>query len=253
MVPLAPESIPVSDSQFMIVEMNGGSLDISQGDVGQVRVSGSGPAAGPAIYTLKQQGDGIYLISRDAGSALFQPVKAPIHLDLQTPGGFSIKVTADNSDVNVQNYSGRIDISSMTGNILAQNVSGVFNLNSNRGNVTVNKGKGEIHLTGNYGFLTLSDTHGKMNASTIMGTARFAGKIGAGDLVHLETDHGPVEIQLTPDSDTGIKIRTISGVVSCLIPGLIYSSAPCDGRLHGGAGQLEIRTVSGSVMLRQMP
>jgi hypothetical protein len=108
-------------------------------------------------------------------------------------------------------------------------------------------------VAGNYGLLTLENVSGQVSASTIMGTIRFIGRGGAGDAFHLETDHGPVEIRLAADASLATRVKTTSGVVDCVIPGLVPAGSACEGTLGNGVGTLDVRTVSGSVNLQRIP
>ena len=250
---LQPGMIPVVTGQSVLVDMEGGSLDVTNGKAGLLVISGSTSATDPVGYTVSSTGNQIHLVSQYKSHSFLQTGVASIQMELQVPGGIPVIVKTGDSVVTVHDYNGSVNITSISGDIAAQNINGVFVFNSNRGNVTVKKGSGEIHLMGNYGFLNLIDTRGNVNASTITGTVQFTGQIAAGDQLHIETDHGSVEIQLAPDSNTGIQVRTTSGVVSCIAADLIPAGGVCDGSFNQAAGQLEIRTVSGSVMIQQMP
>ena len=74
---------------------------------------------------------------------------------------------------------------------------------SNRGDIIVRKSSGNINVAGNYGALNVQNVHGETAVSTIMGNVMFDGLIQMGDIVRLETDHGPVSVNLNQDSDLG--------------------------------------------------
>ena len=82
-----------------------------------------------------------------------------------------------------------------------------------------------------------------------MGTIRLTGEPRAEDAIHLETDHGPVEVQLSPGASVQVAVSTTSGVITCLLPGLHPEARGCSGVLGTGAAELVIRTVSGAVTL----
>jgi hypothetical protein len=132
-------------------------------------------------------------------------------------------------------------------------MKGLAVLRVNRGDVIIESSKGEFHLPGNYGLLSLTDVSGIIEASTIMGTIRYQGRVGAADQVKLETDHGPVEAWLNPDSDVTVMVGTTTGVVDCVIPGLSPDGAGCTGQMGTGEGRLQVRTVSGKVDLKLTP
>jgi hypothetical protein len=105
-------------------------------------------------------------------------------------------------------------------------------------------------VVGNYGLLSLISVRGTINVGTIVGTIQFTGRMGAGDAVDLESDHGPIQIDLDSSSDVTVHIRTTSGVVTCMMNGVTYNGAACDGTLGNGAGLLKTRTVSGTTILQ---
>ncbi len=108
-------------------------------------------------------------------------------------------------------------------------------------------------MVGNYGLLSLEDVRGNTGVSTIMGTIIFNGPIGTDDLLHLETDHGPISVSFTPDSSFSIQVRSTSGDVTCVLSGIISSLRTCDGVFNSGGGALTVRTVSGAVKLQIAP
>jgi hypothetical protein len=87
-------------------------------------------------------------------------------------------------------------------------------------------------------------------AGTIVGTIQFNGLIAAGDAMDFESDHGPIQVDLDPKSDVTVHVRTTSGVVTCMVSGVIYNGAACDGSLGSRAGLLKTRTVSGTTTLQ---
>jgi DUF4097 and DUF4098 domain-containing protein YvlB len=141
----------------------------------------------------------------------------------------------------------------VSGDIQARNLSGAVVLRSGRGDIQLSGSSGELKVLGEHGVLSIAETHGDVAASTIMGAIRYTGAPGKGDVVHLETDHGPVAIQLEQGSDLVIVIKTTSGVLTCGLPGVEAVVSGCTGTLGNGAGALTVRTVSGEVTLLPGP
>ncbi|MGZ6347605.1 MAG: DUF4097 family beta strand repeat-containing protein [Anaerolineales bacterium] len=250
---LLPEDFSLSEGQSITIDVNSGTLNITQGENGHVKISGTISNSQVVDYKTTLEADGLHLVAKYRGNSFFQPEVPPIRINLSVPTRILIKVSTFDANVDIQDYSGEVNITSVAGDVLVKNVSGLLTLMSNRGNVIVEKSSGELHILGNYGLLSLLDPRGTISASTIMGTIKFNGKIGTGDDLNFETDHGPVEIQLAQDSDAIVQVDTTSGVVTCSIPGIFYKGQRCAGTLHGGQGKLKVRTVSGNVSLQPLP
>ena len=246
---LPPRSFPLGGDQAVLVEVDTGLVQITGGGNGNVQISGTLSAAQAVDYSAVQSADGIHVVAHYKGSYFFRPSEPPVQLDLQVPTGARVLVQTYDAATNAQDFHGSLQVTSTAGNILLENATGQAVLKSNRGDIRVQNSSGEIDAIGNYGLISLVGVQGKINASTIVGTIQFGGRVGAGDAVDLETDHGPVQIDLDPTSAATVQVRTTSGVVTCMVPGVSYNGAACDGSLGMGAGQLQVRTVSGSVLL----
>jgi hypothetical protein len=90
---------------------------------------------------------------------------------------------------------------------------------------------------------------GTVSMSTIMGTLVYIGPPGAADEIRLETDHGPVRVNLPVDADMEVAARTNSGSKACMGVYLRQTYDGCQGVLGEGAGSLTIRTVSGRIQI----
>jgi DUF4097 and DUF4098 domain-containing protein YvlB len=242
---------PLSKGQTLFVDIDDGSLDISsQGSV-VVEISGQAPRGQTVLVTTGT--DGVHITSKAEKHPFWQTGTSLLHLNLRVPNGTSVTVNSFDAGMVIHDFSGNLSVSAASGDISLRHSDGNFAIMSNRGNVSVEGTTGAVHLAGNYGLLAMTNTHGTSAAATIMGTVRYEGTISAGDQVSLETDHGPVEIQLGSASNVTVKAGTTSGVVTCTIPGLHYDGQGCAGTLQAGKGQLNVRTVSGNATLVQLP
>ena len=246
---LAPRDFSISPGQSITVAIDSGTVNISQAKNSQLQLSGVLPDSKSIYYKTSLETDGVHIVESEAGNPIFQSQAAPIELNLAAPAGVLIKITDYDANINVQGYRGQVNITTVAGDILADHVSGSLSLISNRGNVTVENSNGEIHLDGNYGQLSLLNSAGVIHATTIVGSINFRGKIEDEDNVSLETDHGPIGIQIDSGSNASVQINTTSGVVVCSMTGIHYEGQKCGGTLGRGQGKLLVRTVSGTVTL----
>jgi hypothetical protein len=242
---LEPQTYLLEPGVPVVIRVNSGQVFLSNSMDGQVILSGEVSASEPHDILVLQQPNGLIIASETPGNI--------VNLNLQVPPDALVEIHTYGADVHAQDFDGSLDVTSTAGDILISHMQGLAILRANRGDVIIESSEGEFHLPGNYGLLSLTDVSGNIEASTIMGTVRFQGRVGAADRVQLETDHGPVEVWLSPDSDVTVAAGTTTGVVDCVIPGLSPDSAGCIGQLGNGEGSLQIRTVSGEVDLKKTP
>ena len=158
---------------------------------------------------------------------------------MHVPKGMQVKVETDSASVLASNYQGDLEVDSTSGKITIEQIIGRITLWSNRGDIIVRKSSGNINVAGNYGALNVQNVHGETAVSTIMGNVVFDGLIQAGDIVRLETDHGPVSVNLNQDSDLSLQVRSISGDVACMVPDISSTTRSCTGEIGAGDGNVE--------------
>ena len=254
----APATLPIQNlalpkGQPLSIDMDSGALELSGTDEATVQVSGEAPSMDDRALQVASEANGVHIRFKTPSRWFWQPRNAILHLSVRVPRGAAVNINTFDTGIDVQDFTGNMTITAVSGDITIRNSQGNFAIQSNRGNVTTETTRGELHVAGNYGVLSMVNAHGVLGAATIMGTVRFVGPIGARDNVNLETDHGPVEMQLASDSDVTVQVRTTSGVITCTMPGVQYAGQGCAGTLGAGKGQLDVRTVSGSVTLGQQP
>lgn len=242
--------VDVVNSQSILIQVDHGEVIVLGTVEQQVQVGGQVLFADELEYQVSSTEKQISIkvfTERDGFSDL------PLRVDVRVPKQMHVKVETDSASVFVQDFQGGLEVTSTSGNIIVENAIGKITLRSNRGNITVQESSGNISVVGNYGTLKTQNVHGETGVSTIMGNVIFDGLIQTGDLVRLETDHGPVYVNLSPDSALNLQVHSTSGDVACMLPDISSSTRSCDGKIGVGAGVLKIRTVSGAVTLQLIP
>lgn len=227
-----------------------GSVTVHGGEEGHVTVAGQTLSPDQTEYNVTTVNDQIQYVFNYTGKRSSDP---PVHLEIGIPNNVALTIETDSASIIVRDYTGEVEAASVSGDILIEDVQGMVTARSNRGDVTVKNNAGTISIVGNYGVLTLDGIKGDIGVSTIMGTIIFYGLIHAGDKVHLETDHGPVEAYLDAESSLTLAAQSTSGDMACMLAGINSSTRWCDGKFGAGDGALQIRTVSGAVWIRIMP
>jgi hypothetical protein len=238
------------DIHSILIQVDDGEVTVLKSESDQVKIEGQVLFANALEYQVnvtEKQIEIKVFAHRDNSP------KVPLGVVVRVPQGMQVKVETDKASVLVQEYQGELDVDSISGDITVERMTGAMTLHSNRGNITVQKSSGDISVVGNYGALTVQNTSGETAVSTIMGNIVSEGRIQADDIVRLETDHGAVSVLLSADSSLGIHVRSTSGDVACMVPGMTSTTRTCDGTMNSGGGNLSIRTVSGAVTLQLIP
>ena len=237
-------------SQSILVQADHGEVNILESEDGHVEVGGQVLFADDLDYQVNSTEKQISIMAFTHRN-IFSDV--PLKMEVRVPKQMQVKVETDSASVFVQAYQGNLEVASTSGNITIEQMAGKLTLRSNRGTITVRESSGIISIVGNYGALNAQNVHGETAVSTIMGNVVFDGSIQMGDTVRLETDHGSVSVNLSLDSSLSLDVRSTSGDVACMLPGINSSLRWCNGEFNSGGGSLDIRTVSGAITLQTIP
>lgn len=249
-VQLPIHTAQVVQGQSVRIQLNEGVVTVRGGEDGQVRVEGQTLSLDQTEYTVTTVEDQIRVVAKYKEGRSASP---PVHLEVSVPNNVTLAIETDAASIAVREYTGELEAASTSGDISLEGVHGNITVRSNRGDITVQDTTGAVSMVGNYGLLTLENAAGDIGVSTIMGNVMFRGSILMDDDVRLETDHGAVSVHLNADSALGIQVRSASGDVACMIPGMTSTTRTCDGEINSGGGALNIRTVSGAVTLQLIP
>lgn len=242
--------MPVVEGQSILIRLDQGEVIIRGGEAGQVRVDGQMLFPDKTDYDMTTVNRQIQITASYTGNRSSNPA---VYLDVSIPNDIPLNIESEFASIVVRDYQGKLEASSVSGDISIESVYGTILARSSRGDVSVQDTAGDISVVGNYGSLTLEDTSGDIGVSTIMGTITFDGSVRSSDNVRLETDHGPVVVHLSPDSAINLQVRSNSGEVACMLPDISSSLRTCDGEFNSGGGRLTVRTVSGPVTVQLIP
>jgi DUF4097 and DUF4098 domain-containing protein YvlB len=242
--------LDAANSESVLIQVDHGEVIVFESEDDHVEVGGQVLLADEVDYQVSSTEKQI-LIKADVNKTDLQDI--PLRVEVHVPKGMPVKVETDSASVFAANYQGDLEVDSTSGKITIEQITGRITLWSNRGDIIVRKSSGNINAAGNYGALNVQNVHGETAVSTIMGNVLFEGLIQSGDFVRLETDHGPVSVNLNQDSDLSLQVGSISGDVACMVPDVSSTTRSCTGQIGAGGGTLKIRTVSGAVTLQLTP
>ena len=247
---LKPRVVDPGNASLFILQVDNGEVTLSTSESGFLELDSQVLFPDKLEYQVNTTEEQITVIIFSYDNNSKTP---PLRLVVRVPPQLQASIETDRASVTIRNYQGELEAASTSGNITAERIAGIFILRSNRGNITLRESAGKVNAVGNYGALTFQDTSGETSASTIMGNVLYEGLIQADDTVRLETDHGSVSVKLSADSALTLQVRSATGDVACMLPGIDSTTRTCDGTIASGGGSLSVRTVSGAVTLQLLP
>lgn len=250
--PIPSQRILLKPDQTVRVEANVGTINVQGSADTFLTIAGTLQVPDRTDLAIEDTGSTFSLVASLPLSSAPNPRNSAIILNMTVPDGVTLVIESDQADVNLSGASGSVRVNSVAGNIGAEGLSGEFYLRTGRGDLQVTGVSGELRAVSEHGAVSIRDASGSVSSNNIMGSIHFTGTPGEGDRVHLETDHGAVELDLGQGSSLQVTVNSTSGNVTCP-PGIPQTVWGCTGTLNAGSGWLDVRTVSGPVTIRHAP
>ena len=240
------KSYPISKIGSLSIVLDDGSINI-QGDGAsdEIRIE-SDVDISKEIKIANSNGMDQYLLD------LKDQATAPKLLQITLPAGISLSIDSFESKIEIENLSGGIHIESVASPIGLINISGTVKIKDERGNIDILNSAGVMDIVGIHGVFNFSDCHGLISSNTILGKLIYSGTIRGNDEIIFETDHGPVVINLSNNSNVTLTGHSTSGEVISTFPGMKINLRDVIGQVGDGLGKIKIRTVSGTITLQPL-
>ncbi len=159
---------------------------------------------------------------------------------------FQLKVPAGLKELEVHNISGPIEIRSLASDVAQrlETVSG--SIRSER--------SGDLRASSTSGSIDFSFAGRSLQVKSISG--RIGGLVRAlepGGTAELESVSGAVELEAFSGLDAALRLGSVSGSISCDFPVQISEKREhrLEGRIGQGSSSLAIKTISGSIRIKQ--
>jgi hypothetical protein len=159
---------------------------------------------------------------------------------------FQLKVPAGLKELEVHNISGSIEIRNLASDV-AQRLETVS------GSIRTER-SGDLRVNSTSGSIDFSFAGRSLQARSISG--RIGGVVRAlepGGSAELETVSGAVELEAFSGLDAALRLGSVSGSISCDFPVQISEKREhrLEGRIGQGSSSLSIKTISGSIRIKQ--
>jgi len=194
--------------------------------------------------------DGVYFHGRTFGHQLRG--RLWVTIEINAPKNFALDVWTGGGNIQTDDITGRIALSTSGGNIVAGNVAGPARLSTDGGHITVNNVSGDLFASTGGGHITTGSIAGGATLHTNGGHIRVAAVQG---IARLDTGGGNITLEhsggeLLADTAGGqIEVGEASGLVRAKTGGggirVVRVSSPTS--LETGGGSIYLTQVEGAV------
>jgi hypothetical protein len=249
-------TINLRDRLDLTIVSGAGTIQISQGPAGWLRITGHVKANDwrPTDDRLRDiaanppiQQDGNFI---RIGSTV-ELAHVIIDYEIEAPANSIIQASSSIGDIFDEGVGQNAHFNTGSGNVHAIGLGGSIDVRSKEGDIEVEQsGQGEVNAVTGAGNLELRNLHGALRAATDTGSIKVSG-VPAGDW-SVQTGRGDVELTLGNAACT-IDARTGAGVVhSNLHVEGTNGSDPrhLAGRINGGGHNVSVQVAEGEIRIR---
>lgn len=236
------QEIPLADAGSIAVELEEGHLIITGMDRENLKIVSTAP--GRPSRTLSPGQNELKLA--------FETSTRGQVIQLFLPDDLALSVETFSAHIEVNQFNGSLEIHSAAGDIHYQEGRGDVLLRSGRGDVRAAGGEGALTVLGQHGRIEVRRFSGAASLSTIMGEIDYHAPGVASGPVHLETDHGAVNVVIPSTSSYRVEAASASGVLQCVGTHLESTLSGCEGVIGRGDYPLQVRTVSGRIYIQEV-
>jgi hypothetical protein len=181
---LALETFEVSDGGRLVIGAWAGSVRVSAGGAGTVRVAVRGRTLLPLpALEVERDGDDVYVVTSSAPLLGWLSLFAWRHVQLEVsvPARYSVDVQTRAGRVEIRGVDGEVDARSQRGHLVFRDVHGPIDARTARGSIEVSGCRGDVDVATSRGSIEIQDVEGQVSAHTRGG--RIAVTDAAGELL----------------------------------------------------------------------
>jgi len=226
-------------SKVVITNIAPGSVEVKHGSQGEVTVDLDLRVSEDLDCNISQEGNVVIVTCRTRAGFW----RWPSYMFGAGPRvNILVSVPAE-TDLNLENRAGRLEVAGVNGTIVAESSAGRINMQDCEGTVNARTKAGSINL---------KNVSGTVTARSSAGSIKFDGALSNGEN-WFRTSVGSIDITLQGEPDLAVEASTSLGSIKC-IPELTdarYKRNRHIGRIGAGTGRLVAETKTGSITIRQ--
>lgn len=243
----------VGQSPKLVVESDGGRIDVTAGPPGVIVVQSSIQNPDTLIYEVRREGDTIIVTAKQQpGLRNLANVNSPVaDIIITAPSTTFIDLTTNNGDVEIKGMLASGKVVTSNGGITLENVRGNFNGGTTNGEIRINSMVGNATLETTNGTVRVERGKGAFDLATKNGTIYFQGELTPGGKNGFLTSNGSIVVKLDANPSLRVLALAANGSVSSSLPFAVGSSDgnTLSGIIGAGEAELVIEAANGSVTL----
>jgi hypothetical protein len=249
---------PVGNQVVLRFVHSAGSVRVSAGPAGQVRITEHRNGITSAIHTSYRQRGNVVTVTVSIENGLYTATWVDFNVAVPPDASASVAVAAGTLDANGLN--GNLALHDSSGSIWATNMRGTIAMQTTSGSINTDRVNGQVSASTDNGTITSKATH--LNGSSVVhaqsGTINFHGSLNPGSHAIFRNTNGATGVTLPSGSSVRIDARTPLGSINSQFPSVRVVSNS-DGRVAAGrigrgpSASLSIQTKGGSIALNHVP
>jgi DUF4097 and DUF4098 domain-containing protein YvlB len=192
-----------------------------------------------------------------------------VDYQIQAPAGVSVSVASIGGDVRVHGVTADVGVSTISGDISLSQISGDAQARTKSGDIeahdiggdllcatlsgdiTVSRALAGVECDTKSGDVEIDGTPGPVSAHSVSGDVEVRAIDSVDTTFELRSVSGDLELATPPAFSARVTLTTTSGDIDCGLPLVVEKRGRTEliGVLAGGAGSIEMRTVSGDISL----
>ena len=164
---LARETLQVSDRGRLVIGAWAGSVNVSAGSGGTLRVAVRGRGLlPPPVLEVERDGDDVYVRLRSAPLMSWLAVWAwrNVALEVSVPERYSVDVQTRRGRVEIRGVDGEVDARSRRGHLVFRDVRGPIDAHTAGGSIDVSGCRGDVDVATSRGSIEIQDVAGQISA-----------------------------------------------------------------------------------------
>ncbi len=248
------DSFFVRPSPTLIVESDGGRINVSAGPEGVIVVHAELHNSSKMDYQVSRDGGTITIEARHVD--LFKSLSlldAPsVDLSITAPRSTYLELSTLAGDVEIDGLKASGRFSTSKGGIYLADFSGDVDARTNNGNIEITRYQGSATLNTMNGSVRITDGVGSFDVHTQIGNIAFQGELVPGGVNGMHAAIGNVSVNLAGEPSLRLLVTSSVSPIQNRLPMRIdgASSSGLSGIVGTGAAELIIQALNGSVSIQ---
>ena len=208
-----------------------------------------------AQVEVSQSGNRVTIQTRMRGSGLLNFSRsAAVEYDISVPRDCAVNLQSVSADTTLEGTRGDTGIRTVSGDVNIRNVAGDISITTVSGDVFGNGLVGTLIGRTTSGDTTVRTSKlRRFSLNSVSGDFSIETSLPENETSNAKTVSGDLTLLLPPSNGATVELRSVSGSVSCELPGEVIKAGRrhWQGRVNGGGAHVDMNSVSGDLVVRK--